>query len=262
MPGPEGDASARSPTAAANAWKAEDSLGAHGGPGESPSLPGSSIRLWQAPHHLPVRRRWSSRRSTSRPAHSTGTPPSAPIRIAAAEASELQQQQQQLGGGRRSPAASYTAAIAQCSCGCRSDPPPLPCSGTPDAKPAAGNRTDWSSRVLGTARGVGLLGDAGFRRRSGARGGWWRWRRSGEFGGGGGGKSQFPLPLLPLPRLRQRPLSISFCQCFFRGFASGEILTNILILLLVVNNILPVATGPCYQRLTCHFTLNTAVMAS
>jgi hypothetical protein len=139
-----------------------------------------------------------------------------------AEASELQQQQQQLGGGRRSPAASYTVAIAQCSSGCRSDPPPLPCSGAPDAKPAAGNRADWSGRVLGTARGAGLLGDAGFGRRSGARGGWWRWRRSGEFGGGWGGKSQFLLPLLPLPRLRQRPLSIAFCQCFFRGFASGE----------------------------------------
>jgi hypothetical protein len=139
---PEGDATARSPTAVTNARKAEDSLGAHGGPGESPSLPGSSIRLRQSPPHLPVRRRWSSRRSTSRPAHSTGTPPSAPIKIAVAEASELQQQQQQLGGGRRSPAASYTAAIAQCSCGCRSDPPPLPCSGAPNAKPAAGNRTD------------------------------------------------------------------------------------------------------------------------
>lgn len=42
-----------------------------------------------------------------------------------------------------------------------------------------------------------MLDDAGFRRPSGARGEWWRWWRSGEFGGGGG-KSQFPLPLRPL----------------------------------------------------------------
>jgi hypothetical protein len=72
----------------------------------------------------------------------------------------------------KSTQCSYTAAIAQCSCGCRSDPPPLPYSYTPNAKPAAGNRTDSSGRVLGTARVVGLLGDARFGRRSGARGGW------------------------------------------------------------------------------------------
>jgi hypothetical protein len=158
--------------------------------------PPSEASPYASRNHLLSSQRAGAGAHGDQPAAQPTPPVLPPIRMAAAEASELQQQQQ-ISGNRRSPAASYTEAISQCSSSGRSDPPPIPCPEAPDAKSAVGNRTDWAGRVLGPARGVGLLGDAGIRGRSGARGGWSRWRRSGEFGGGGG-KSQFPLRSLSL----------------------------------------------------------------
>lgn len=64
LAGADGDASARSLAAAANARKAVDSLGAHDGLPASATLRGTSIRPTSPPPYLPARRRRRPRRST------------------------------------------------------------------------------------------------------------------------------------------------------------------------------------------------------
>jgi hypothetical protein len=160
----------------------------------------------------------SQRAHADQPAAQPTPPVLPPIRMAAAEASELQQQQQ-ISGNRRSPAASYTEAISQCSSSGRSDPPPIPCPEAPDAKSAVGNRTDWAGRVLGPARGVGLLGDAGIGGAERSEGWvvavaeeWGIWRRGRQVPVPS--PVPLPLPLPPLPRQRRWPPP-SFCLWFF-----------------------------------------------